>query len=175
MLKKEKTMQQTINTTIDVTPGGGTHIRWMHKEDYTQDEFDVANTMITMNITPKQYMTEKELNMTQFTNSKIEKCIIKNKNEIISEGKTKFQPVLSDVWNYMSSPEKIKKYTTFNIKETNKNGKRGYTWCNDIKLSFQRKDATGTLKEIINMVKVNKLTIDLSIKLKTGRIVHFKI
>ena len=71
MLKKEKTMQQTINTTIDVTPGGGTHIRWMHEDDYTQDELDVANTMITMNITPKQYMTEKELNMTQFTNSKL--------------------------------------------------------------------------------------------------------
>jgi hypothetical protein len=30
-------------------------------------------------------------------------------------------------------------------------------------------------KEILNMVKVNKLTIKLSIKLETGRIVHFKI
>ncbi len=42
-------------------------------------------------------------------------------------------------------------------------------------MSFQNKDTTGTLKEIINMVKVNKLTIKLSIKLETGRIVHFKI
>jgi len=41
-------------------------------------------------------------------------------------------------------------------------------------MSFQNKDATGTLKEILNMVKVNKFTIELSIKLETGRIVHFK-
>ena len=42
-------------------------------------------------------------------------------------------------------------------------------------MSFQSKDATGTLKEIINMVKVNKLTIKLTIKLETGRIIHFKM
>lgn len=53
--------------------------------------------------------------------------------------------------------------------------KKGYRWCNDIHMSFQDKNAPGTLKEIINMVKVNKLTIDLSIKLETSRIVHFKM
>ena len=42
-------------------------------------------------------------------------------------------------------------------------------------MSFQNKDATETLKEILNMVKVNKMSINLSIKLETGRIVHFKI
>jgi hypothetical protein len=42
-------------------------------------------------------------------------------------------------------------------------------------MSFQNKDARGTLKEIINMVTVNKLTIELSIKLETDRIVNFKI
>ena len=56
-----------------------------------------------------------------------------------------------------------------------KKAKKGYNWCDDINMSFQSKDATGTLKEIVNMVKVNKLTFDLSIKLETGRIVHFKI
>ena len=43
-------------------------------------------------------------------------------------------------------------------------------------MSFQNKDARGTLKEILHMVKVNKLTIKLlSIKLETGKIVHLKI
>ena len=31
------------------------------------------------------------------------------------------------------------------------------------------------LKEILNMVKVNKLTIKFAIKLETGRIIDFKI
>tara|TARA_A100001011_G_C14306209_1_gene843253 strand:+ start:2586 stop:2825 length:240 start_codon:yes stop_codon:yes gene_type:complete len=71
--------------------------------------------------------------------------------------------------------QKVLQTTTFNFKLTNENGEKGYNWCDDIRMSFQSKSAEGTLKEIVNMVKVNKLTIDLSIKLETGRIVHFKI
>ena len=44
------------------------------------------------------------------------------------------------------------------FKLNNENGEKGFNWCDDIHMSFQSKDATGTLKEIINMVKVNKLT-----------------
>ena len=125
-------------------------------------------------ITPKtQYITENELNMTQITNSKIESCIIKKEGTNISTSKS-YRSVLVDVWKSMS-PNKILQTTTFNFKLTKEIGKKGYRWCDDIRMSFQSKDAKGTLKEILNMVKVNKLTIDLSIKLETGRIVHFKI
>ena len=48
-------MQQAMNTTIDVTSGGGTHTMWKYEDDYTLDEddytldeLDVANIMITM-------------------------------------------------------------------------------------------------------------------------------
>lgn len=71
--------------------------------------------------------------------------------------------------------KKILQNTTFNFKLTNENGVKGYKWCDEIHMSFQNKDARGTLKEIINMVTVNKLTIELSIKLETDRIVNFKI
>jgi hypothetical protein len=118
-------------------------------------------------------MTENELNITQITNSKIEECLIKNEEETISI-KTSYRSVLVDIWKSMPS-QKILQTTTFNFKLTNENGEKGYNWCNDIHMSFQSKDARGTLKEILNMVKVNKLSIKLSIKLETGRIVHFKI
>ena len=42
-------------------------------------------------------------------------------------------------------------------------------------MSIQDKDATGTFKEIINMVKLNNYTLNISIKLETDRIIHFKI
>jgi hypothetical protein len=71
--------------------------------------------------------------------------------------------------------QKILQTTTFNFKLTNENGINGYTWSRHINMSFQDKNASETLKEIINMVKVNKMTMDLSIKLQTDRIVHFKI
>ena len=125
-------------------------------------------------ITPKkQYMTEKELNMMQITHSTIEECVIKKEEENISTNRS-YRSILVDIWKSMPT-QKILQTTTFNFKLTKEIGEKGYKWCDDIHMSFQNKDATGTLKEIINMVKVNKLTIRLSIKLETGIIVHFKI
>jgi len=144
-------------------------IRIPNIENYTQE---IINGELIL--TPKkQYMTENELNMTQITHSTIEECLIKKEEENIST-KTSYRSVLVDIWKSMPT-QKILQTTTFNFKLTNENGEKGYNWCDDIHMSFQSKDARGTLKEIINMVKVNKLTIKLSIKLETGRIIHFKI
>ena len=121
----------------------------------------------------KQYITENELNRTLITHSTIEECIIKKEEANISTN-TSYRSVLVDIWKSMPT-QKILQTTTFNFKLTKEIGEKGYKWCDDIHMSFQDKNATGTLKEIVNMVKVNKLTIDLSIKLETGRIVHFKI
>ena len=143
-------------------------IRIPNIENYTQE---IINGELIL--TPKkQYITENELNMTQITHSTIEKCIIKKEEEIISTN-TSYRSVLVDIFKSMPT-QKILQTTTFNFKLTKENGEKGYKWCDDISMSFQSKDARGTLKEILNMVKVNKLTIKLSIKLETGRIVHFK-
>ena len=144
-------------------------IRIPNIENYTQE---IINGELIL--TPKKnYITENELNMTHFTHSTIEECVVKKEEEVISRNKT-YRSVLVDIWKFMPT-QKILQTTTFNFKLTNENGEKGYKWCDDIHMSFQNKDTTGTLKEIINMVKINKLTIKLSIKLETGRIVHFKI
>lgn len=143
-------------------------IRISNIEGYIQE---ITNGALIL--TPKEtYITETELNMTPITHSKIEKCVIKKEDEIIST-KKKYRSVLLDLWKSMPT-QRILQTSTFNFKMTNENGKNGYKWCDDIKMSFQSKDAMGTLKEIIHMVKINKLTIKLSIKLETGRIIHFK-
>jgi len=144
-------------------------IRIPNIENYTQE---IINGELIL--TPKKnYITENELNMTHFTRSTIEECVVKKEEEVISTNKT-YRSVLVDIWKFMPT-QKILQTTTFNFKLTNENGEKGYKWCDDIHMSFQNKDATGTLKEILNMVKVNKLAINLSIKLETGRIVYFKI
>jgi hypothetical protein len=144
-------------------------IRIPNIETYTQE---IINGELIL--TPKkQYMTENELNMAMITNSQIIECLIEKEDEIISTN-NKYRAVLVDIWKSMPA-QKILQTSTFNILLTKENGAKGYKWCDDIHMSFQNKDARGTLKEIINMVKVNKLTIQLSIKLETGRIVHFKI
>ena len=123
----------------------------------------------------KQYMTENELLTDALRGSKVEECIIKKEEATIStRTNSDYKPILVDIWKSMPT-QQIIKTTKFNIKLTNENGEKGYKWCKDIHMSVQNKDARYTLKEILNMVKVNKFTIELSIKLKTGRIVHFKI
>jgi hypothetical protein len=139
-------------------------------ENYTQE---IINGELLL--TPKKkYITENELNMTEITGSDIEKCIIKKEEENISTNRLSYRSVVVDIWKSMPT-QKILRNTTFNFKLTNENGERGYKWNDDIHMSFVNKNAPKTLKEILNMVKVNNFTIDLSIKLETGRIVYFKI
>ena len=144
-------------------------IRIPNIENYTQE---IINGELIL--TPKQnYITENELNVTQITHSIIKECIVKQGEEIISTN-TSYRSILVDIWKSMPT-QKILQTTEFNFKLTNENGKKGYNWCCDINMSFQSKDAKGTLKEILNMVKVNNLSIKMSIKLETGKIIHFKL
>tara|TARA_A100001015_G_scaffold1385_1_gene1894 strand:- start:267 stop:716 length:450 start_codon:yes stop_codon:yes gene_type:complete len=144
-------------------------IRIPNVDQYTQE---IINGELILR-PKKKYITENDLNMTLITNSKIKECLIKNGNKIITMKNT-YRGALVDIWKSMPT-QKILQTTAFNFKLEKETGKKGYSWCKDIKMSFQSKDAKGTLKEIINMVKVNNLTINLSIKLHTGRIINFKI
>ena len=70
--------------------------------------------------------------------------------------------------------QKILQNTKFNFSLRNENGEKGFNWVPEINMSFQNKDSIGTLKEILNMIRVNKFNIDLSIELKDGSIIHYK-
>lgn len=143
-------------------------IRIPNIENYIQE---ISNGELIL--TPKQnYITEKDLNELHILHSTIEKCIIKVHDTNISTN-TNYRAILIDIWKTMNM-KTILKTTTFNIKLTDEKGIKGYNWCPDLKISFQSKDARGTLKEILNMVKTNKLTIALSIKLESGNIIHYK-
>lgn len=144
-------------------------IRIPNIDTYTQEM--IQNELI---LTPKEnYITETELYMLDMKYSKITNCIVTDRLHEIST-QTKYQSILTDIWKSMPS-QKILQTTTCNLKLTNENGINGYTWCEPIHMSFQRKDAKGTLREIVNMVRVNHYTIHISILLSTGREIHFII
>ena len=107
-----------------------------------------------------------------YTSSIIEESIIVNRDgDIVSDNK-KFRGILVDIWKTMEKQD-ILDNTTFKFKSGNKRGLKGYKWFEPINMSFQNKDSNKTLKEILNMVKVNNFAIDLSITLKTGEVIHF--
>ena len=129
-------------------------------------------------LTPKQqpiYITEDEVMLIPVTGSTILKYNIHNVDGLpISSGKTKYKKILVDIFKMME-PTTIIRNSTFNFKLTNEHSLNGYHWDPCLKLSIQNKCANETFKEIIRMVKFNKYTIQISIKLETDEIIHFKI
>lgn len=126
-------------------------------------------------LTPKNiYITEEEFNETIISNSTILKCLIKDEENNIISNKLKYRPILNDIWISMPT-QKILQTTTFNMKLTDENGKNGYNYIPTLKISIQGKDAKNTMKEIIKMVKLNNYSLDISIELKTKKIINFKL
>jgi len=125
----------------------------------------------------KQYLKEKEIQYTDFKKSKIKDCTIKKGIETI---KRKPNPsgnwtnVLNDV-NSALSRQEFMATTTFKYAEGNLKGVKGFRWREGCGFSTQNKDTPATFKEIVDMVKKNKMTIDMSIQKADGKIVHFKI
>ena len=70
--------------------------------------------------------------------------------------------------------QKVLQTTTFNMKLSNENGLKGYSWYPKLNLSIQRKEVKYTLKEILNMIKINKYSIKLIIRIETNKIINFK-
>jgi hypothetical protein len=121
-------------------------------------------------LTPKyQTITEKEIQFISLTGSIILDCIVSKDNNIISN-KTKYRSILLDIWKSLPT-QKILQTSTFNFKLTKEDGINGYYYNEDIKLSFQSKDANGTFTEIFKQIKENKYTIYIKIQLQNNKII----
>jgi hypothetical protein len=143
-------------------------IRISNIENYTQE---IINGDLIL--TPKEiYITEEELDKVILTKSNIIECIVKHGNMVISK-RIKYMGILNDIWCSMPT-QKVLQTTTFNMKLSNENGLKGYSWYPKLNLSIQRKEAKYTLKEILNMIKINKYSIKLIIRIETNKIINFK-
>lgn len=143
-------------------------IRIPNIENFTQEIIDGV-----LILTPKEnFISEDEFNRIIFNSSKISECVVKYGDDLISN-KTKYLSILKDIWKTMPT-QKILQTTNFNMKLTEQHGIDGYIWCKDLKLSIQYRDAKYTMKEIINMIKVNNYSIIISIVLETGQLIKYK-
>ena len=125
-------------------------------------------------LTPKKiYVNESDLKQYCLTSSKINTCIVKN-NDIIISNQRRYRSILNDIWKTMPA-QKILQNTTFNIKLTDEKGYKGYDWNDDLKMSIQGREANLVLKEIINMIKLNNYSLEILITLKEGEVIYFNI
>jgi hypothetical protein len=144
-------------------------IRIPNIEAYTQE---IINGELVL--TPKQvYITEEEFNRTILKSSRILECVVKYGDTVISN-RLKYIRILENIWQSMPT-QKILQTTTFNMKLTNENYLLGYKWYPSLKLSIQSKDARSTMNEIVNMVKQNGYSMNITIQLETNQIIKFKL
>ena len=133
----------------------------------------VNNTLILKLKDTIIYINEEELKKINITKSSIIECNIFNKNNNIVINKNKYLSILLDIWKSMPI-QMILQNTTFNMKLSNENGKNGYYYDEDLKISIQHKDANNTFKEIIKMINLNKYNINITIKLENNEIINYK-
>ena len=134
---------------------------------------EIINRILNKENDIQKYNTESELLTTCLKKSTILNCIIKSGETIISTNK-RYLSILVDIWSTMEK-QKISDNTTFNFLLLNVNGDKGYNWNDKIKMSVQNKDANGSIKEIINMIKLNNYIMEIKIKIKNGKILNVKI
>jgi hypothetical protein len=142
--------------------------------NYTQEIID-GDLILTPNI--KIINSEYEfLNNYNhlFNGSSIIECIIINNinQKIISNNKTKYTSILQDIWKSMPT-QLIIQATTFNFKLTDENGNKGYKWCPELLMSYQGKDAKGSIIEMLKMCNLNNYSINIKIKLSSNAIINF--
>jgi hypothetical protein len=141
--------------------------------DINNYHLEIINNELRLTLI-RNYMSENDILAKNFNNLKINYCLIKNKdNDIIINNNTKMFNILIDLYRYIPASI-ILQNTTLNIKLTNEGGKGGYNWYSKINMSIQSKNTNDTLKEILNMVKINNFKIDIGIKLNSGEIVNYK-
>jgi hypothetical protein len=109
-----------------------------------------------------------------FNGSSIIECIIINNinQKIISNNQKKYTSILQDIWKSMPT-QLIIQETTFKFKLTDENNNKGYKWCPELMMSYQRKDAKDSITEMLKMCNLNNYSINFKIKLSSNAIINF--
>ena len=86
----------------------------------------------------------------------------------------KYKSILIDLLKSIPRDE-IVTNCKFKFKSTNEQGLLGYQWSPELNMSIQNKDSLGTMKEIIDIVKLYKYTMNFTIKLKNTTIINYSL
>lgn len=115
------------------------------------------------------YISEHKLFKQNLSKSKIIKCKINN--EILD---INYYNKLLLYLYYHIDKNTIIQNTTLNISK-DKIHDKGFKYYKDLGISIQGAESRKTLKEIINVIKLNNFNIELKIKLENNEIINFKL
>jgi hypothetical protein len=132
--------------------------------------FQIINN--TLHLTPlSEYLKDYEVYRYELKKSEILEA--RFNDEIIKS--PSYYKILKLIWKEIPA-NIILQNTIFNFKLSMDSikGDDSYVWNDDLKLAFQTRNINHAFKEIVNMCKINKFTIELKIKLKDNNIILYK-
>ena len=99
-----------------------------------------------------QYITTEDLLKCKFAHSEIIDCKIKHEDDYIEITKMKWSTIVKDIIGCVNE----------------------YEWCDGLRTPYVYKNADCTMKKILDMSKNHNLTINLTVKLNTGKIIVYQ-
>ena len=97
-------------------------------------------------------ITTEQLLKCQFAHSEIIDCKIKQEGKFIQITKMKWSTIVKDIIGRLNE----------------------YEWCNGLRTPYEYKNADRTMRKILDMSKHHNLTINLTVKLNTGKIIVYQ-
>tara|TARA_Y100000389_G_C17227986_1_gene396675 strand:+ start:155 stop:589 length:435 start_codon:yes stop_codon:yes gene_type:complete len=122
-------------------------------------------------ILTKKKINVDELISTDLVGSKVLECSIFSMSKLISK-KTNIRHILNDVW-YSMDINDVLKHSAFSMKNRNDNAEYGYLYDDKLKLFIKGKNINDTMTELLQMIKLNKYFINISIKLKDSTTIKY--
>jgi hypothetical protein len=139
---------------------------YVDKDEYKIIKKDNGDILLKRRNNTITIKTSDDLKAHDFKDSDILSCTINNKDV----DKLRYKCILERIYMIIDDGAKIIKNTKLNIK-TLKKEDQGFYYLEDIGISVQGVDSNKCLSEIMNQCKINKITVDMKIKLDNGTII----
>lgn len=137
-------------------------------ENYTMEIVDSVLTLVPKKIN----ISDDQINKTCFTKSKILYSLVTTKDDALITNRGTFFEMLEDIWRTMPT-QKILQNTSYDFKMTHEKGHNGFWWNEKLSMSLRLKNTNDTVKEIVNMVKLNGYKLIMTIELKNKTFIEF--
>ena len=129
----------------------------------------IKDLEIKKRLNEKRNITKEELEDLSLTNSSIQECNIYNSdNEVISTD-TSYRGIFTKTLKAGTGRDAIILLTNT---EPGKHINRGFNHIEELQISFQGKDANGTMKDILTLIEANNYSINITIKLKDNTLIY---
>ena len=135
--------------------------------EYNPVEIDGKWVMVPI----RKSVSEKDI-LAHSTGSEILECIIMRGTELISNSTT-YVDNIRNIWKTVKDIETLRDTTTWYIWKGDQGDYRGYNYWKEMGFSYCRHSAKETLREILKLCEKLKMTIRLTLKTVSGKIVYF--